>query len=83
MSDFEAAVAKAHAARVAAGYSWAQPRVLTAEEIHDAAKLPHEWISPPKQKPLSEQRRVRIYSVRGPLAIVVLPLSRMKKSILS
>lgn len=50
MNDFESVVAKCHADIVAAGHSWAQPRLVSMADREEAARLPHEWISAPAEK---------------------------------
>jgi len=77
MNDFEESVAEAHNALVAAGHSWAQPRRLSESEKFDAVKLPHEWISPPKERPRCEQHLVRIRRLNV-LAVRFASLSMMR-----
>lgn len=63
MIDFETLVTEAHADLVAAGHGWAQPRRFTETEKLEAAKVSHEWISPPAEKVTSDRRTVRIRSL--------------------
>ncbi len=76
MNDFEEALAEAHDALVAAGHSWAQPRVLSETEKFDAVRLPREWISAPKERPRCEQHLVRIRRL-DLLAVRFAPISMM------
>lgn len=66
-----------HADLVKAGHSWAQPREFTEAEFDDAGKLPVAWISASAEKPLIEQRLVRVRRVDR-LAMAFAPLSMMR-----
>lgn len=76
-ADRTGVMKKANNALVAAGHSWAQPRVPSESEKFDAAKIPREWISAPKERPRCEQHLVRIRRL-DLLAVRFAPLSMMR-----
>ena len=76
-TDFESSVPKNLLAREAADHAWARPRKISIAEMIDAAKLPHEFISPPKEKPKSEQRLVTVF----PRARLVLTSEVFRKQV--